>query len=290
MYCTIRPYIKGTNICFNALVYIRTKRLLNDTMTAIKNLVESSRFQNFIILVIILNGIILGLQTSRDFSDSTMALLSIADSVCLAIFIVELVMKLAVYRLPFFKEGWNIFDLVIILIALVPSSGGLSILRAFRILRVLRLITAVDSFRRVVEGMLLAIPGVGSVAGLLLLVFYIAGVLSTMLFGDDFPQWFGTLGESMYSLFQIMTLESWSMGIVRPVMEVQPYAWMFFIPFIMVTTFTVLNLFIGIVVDAMATVKEGEKALHEDHENIESLIIGLRSEIKELRSELRNSK
>lgn len=260
-------------------------------MTAIKNLVESSRFQNFIIFVIIFNGIILGLQTSRGFSDSFMALMSIADSICLAIFIIELVMKLAVYRLSFFKEGWNIFDFVIIVIALIPSSGGLSILRAFRILRVLRLVTAVDSFRRVVEGMLLAIPGVGSVAGLLLLVFYISGVLSTMLFGEDFPQWFGTLGESMYSLFQIMTLESWSMGIVRPVMEVQPYAWMFFIPFIMVTTFTVLNLFIGIVVDAMATVKEGEKeALHEDHENIETLIISLRSEIQELRSELRNSK
>ena len=176
-------------------------------------------------------------------------------------------------------------------VALIPSSGGLSILRAFRILRVLRLITAVDSFRRVVTGMLIAIPGVGSVAGLLLLVFYISGVLSTMLFGDDFPQWFGTLGKSMYSLFQVMTLESWSMGIVRPVMEVQPLAWVFFIPFIMVTTFTVLNLFIGIVVDAMATVKESEnEELHADHDSIESLISGLRKEIQALRAELKERK
>jgi voltage-gated sodium channel len=264
-------------------------------MTVIKNLVESSRFQNFIIFVIVLNGIILGLETSRDLSDGTMWLLHLADKICLTIFIVELTMKLAVYRFSFFKEGWNVFDLLIVVVTLIPSSGGLSILRAFRILRVLRLITAVDSFRRVVNGMLVAIPGVGSVAGLLLLVFYISGVLATMLFGEDFPQWFGTLGQSMYSLFQIMTLESWSMGIVRPVMEVQPYAWTFFIPFIMVTTFTVLNLFIGIVVDAMATVKEAEQEelreeLHGDHESIESLIEGLRGEIQALRVELKDSR
>jgi voltage-gated sodium channel len=135
--------------------------------------------------------------------------------------------------------------------------------------------------------MLLAIPGVGSVAGLLLLVFYISGVLSTMLFGDTFPQWFGSLGDSMYSLFQIMTLESWSMGIVRPIMEVHPYAWAFFIPFITVTTFTVLNLFIGIVVDAMATVKEAEaKELHEDHDDIEVLIMNLQKEVRALRDDL----
>ena len=264
-------------------------------MNAIKNLVESSRFQNFIIFIIVLNGIILGVQTSRDLSGTTIAILNMADMLCLGIFIVEILMKLSVYRLSFFKDGWNIFDLSIVVVALIPSSGGLSILRAFRILRVLRLITAVDSFRRVVTGMLIAIPGVGSVAGLLLLVFYISGVLSTMLFGEDFPQWFGTLGKSMYSLFQVMTLESWSMGIVRPVMEVQPYAWVFFIPFIMVTTFTVLNLFIGIVVDAMATVKEAEQEdmreeLHEDHENIETLIAALRTEIQDLRVELKENK
>ena len=218
-------------------------------------------------------------------------MLDLIDAICLAIFCVEILLKLAVHRLGFFKQGWNIFDLIIVLVALVPSSGGLSILRAFRILRVLRLITAIDSFRRVVAGMLLAIPGVGSVGGLLLLVFYISGVLSTSLFGDSFPQWFGSLGKSMYSLFQIMTLESWSMGIVRPVMEVQPYAWLFFIPFITITTFTVLNLFIGIVVDAMATVKESESKelkdeLHGEHMDIESRIEALHKEIVALRQDL----
>ena len=265
--------------------------LLFSFMSALKKIVESSKFQAFIIAVIILNGIVLGVQTSRTLSPTTVAILDYIDMACLLVFCIEILMKFAVYRLGFFKQGWNIFDLAIVVVALVPSSGGLSILRAFRILRVLRLVTAVDSFRRVVSGMLLAIPGVGSVAGLLLLVFYISGVLSTMLFGEDFPEWFGTLGKSMYSLFQIMTLESWSMGIVRPVMEVQPYAWLFFIPFITVTTFTVLNLFIGIVVDAMATVKESEaEELHQDHSDIESMIVSLHKEVKELRQELAQRK
>lgn len=259
-------------------------------MTALKSIVESSRFHNFIIGVIIVNGIILGIQTSRELSDSVIAILDWADLVCLMIFVVELTMRLAVYRWSFFKKGWNLFDFFIVVIALVPASGSMSILRAFRILRVLRLVTAIKSFRRVISGMLLAIPGVASVAGLLMLVFYIAGVLSTKLFGESFPQWFGGLGDSMYTLFQIMTLESWSMGIVRPVMEVHPYAWMFFIPFITLTTFTVLNLFIGIVVDAMATVKEAEKEeLHADHITIEEMIENLHGDVRTLREELRLS-
>lgn len=263
-------------------------------MNTVKNIVEARWFQNFIIAVIVLNGIVLGVQTSRTLDANSVLLLDWIDSICLVVFVIELVMKLLVYRLAFFKEGWNLFDFAIVGIALIPTSGGLSILRAFRILRVLRLVTAVASFRRVVSGMLLAIPGVGSVAGLLLLVFYIAGVLSTMLFGDTFPQWFGTLGGAMFSLFQIMTLESWSMGIVRPIMEVHEYAWAFFIPFITVTTFTVLNLFIGIVVDAMATVKESEKEalqeeLQEDHKDIESMIADLHAEVRSLREQLAGS-
>ena len=257
-------------------------------MNKLKQVIESQIFQSFIIFVIIVNGAVLGIQTSNSLSPAAIAWLDYIDMVCLGVFCVELLMKLTLYRLSFFKEGWNVFDFLIVVIALVPASGGLSILRAFRILRVLRLITAVSSFKRVVSGMLLAIPGVGSVGGLLLLVFYISGVLSTSLFGENFPQWFGDLGKSMYSLFQIMTLESWSMGIVRPVMEVQPYAWVFFIPFITVTTFTVLNLFIGIVVDAMATVKEAEakEAQVGEDADIESKIEALHEEVRALREAL----
>lgn len=252
----------------------------------IKSLVEAKIFQNFIIAIIVLNGVVLGFQTSKSLSPFVTSLLQLADSVCLFIFVVELALKFVVYRFSFFKSGWNIFDFLVVAISLIPATGGLSILRAFRILRVLRLVTAIDSFRRVVSGMLMALPGVGSVAGLLVLLFYIAGVISTMLFGENFPDWFGTLGKSMFSLFQIMTLESWSMGIVRPLMEVYPYAWAFFVPFIAVTTFTVLNLFIGIVVDAMATVKENDQA-DSGELSTHELILELKREVSELKSVMR---
>lgn len=253
---------------------------------SLKATVESRWFHNFIIAIIILNGVVLGLQTINDLSVSSMQLLDMIDSICLAIFVVELSLKLVVYRSTFFKQGWNVFDFLIIGISLIPATGQFSILRALRVLRVLRLITAVDSFRRVVSGMLLAIPGVGSVGALLLIFFYIGAVISTNLFGTSFPDWFGNLGRSMYSLFQIMTLESWSMGIVRPVMEEFPYAWSFFIPFIVVTTFTVLNLFIGIIVDAIATVTEQDKQDRQQQYSSKQDIDHIRQDIALLQKKL----
>ncbi len=204
-----------------------------------------------IVGVIVFNAIILGLETS----DSAMArageLILLLDRLCLTIFVVELAAKLFAQGARFFRGGWNIFDFIIIGIALLPSTGGLSVLRALRILRVLRVVSVLPSLRRVVEGFVTALPGMGSVFLLMGIVFYIGAVMATKLFGDSFPEWFGTLGASGYSLFQIMTLESWSMGIVRPVMEVYPQAWAFFIPFIMMTTFAVVNLLVGLIVNSM---------------------------------------
>ena len=256
------------------------------SLNFIKNTVESRWFQNFIITIILINGAVLGIQTIDGLTPSSMLILDTIDTICLAIFVVELTMKLVIYRFSFFKRGWNIFDFFIVGISLIPTSGQLSILRALRILRLLRLITTVDSIRRVVSGMLIAIPGVGSVGALLLIFFYIGAVISTTLFGDLFPQWFGNLGRSMYSLFQIMTLESWSMGIVRPVMEAFPYAWVFFIPFIMVTTFMVLNLFIGIIVDAIATVKEQDNVDRQHQFSSKQDIDQLRQDIAVLQNQL----
>ena len=163
-------------------------------------------------------------------------------------FVVELVVKLIAYRLRVFRDGWNIFDFIIVGVSLVPAAQGLSVLRSLRILRV---VSVAPRLRRVVEGFITALPGMASVFLLMGIIFYIGSVMATKLFGADFPEWFGTLGRSAYSLFQIMTLESWSMGIVRPVMELFPYAWMFFVPFIMVTTFAVVNLLVGLIVNSM---------------------------------------
>ena len=207
--------------------------------------------RNFIIGVILFNAVILGLETSENVMARVGWVIRLLDSVCLGIFVVEIVLKLVAHGHRYFRSGWNLFDFVIVGIALVPAAQSLSVLRALRILRVLRVISATPTLRRVVEGFVRALPGMGSVFLLMAIVFYIGSVISTKLFGDAFPDWFGDLGRSAYSLFQIMTLESWSMGIVRPVMEVFPYAWVFFVPFIMVTTFAVVNLLVGLIVNSM---------------------------------------
>ncbi len=250
----------------------------------LKKFIETKKFQNFILLIIIINGIILGIQTYQNLSPKFLTILDILDKTMLGIFVIELAMKLLVYRKSFFKHGWNNFDFIIILISLIPSSGGLSILRAFRIFRVLRLVTNIKSIKKVVSGMFLAIPGVSSVAGLLLIFFYIGAVISTSFFGEKFPEWFGNLQLSMFTLFQIMTLESWSMGIVRPVMEIYPYSWLFFVPFIASTTFTVLNLFIGIIVDAMSNIKDENLEMSKDKNKdyIKTQIEEIKEELKKI--------
>ena len=226
------------------------------------HLLESGFVPHLIVAVIVFNAIILGMETSDTIMAQAGGLILFLDRLCLGIFVIELAAKLFAYRGRFFRNGWNIFDFIIVGVSLIPGNGGLSVLRALRILRVLRVISVVPSLRRVVEGFVTALPGMGSVFLLMGIVFYIGAVMATKLFGADFPQWFGTLGRSGYSLFQIMTLESWSMGIVRPVMEVYPYAWAFFVPFIMVTTFAVVNLLVGLIVNSMqdAHAEEGNAA------------------------------
>ncbi len=212
---------------------------------------EGPRFNAFIITVIVLNAITLGLETSDWVMARAAEPLHFFDKAVLVVFVVEMLLKLFAFDLRYFKKGWNLFDFTIVVIALMPATGDLSVLRSLRVLRVLRLIAIVPSMRKVVQALLTAIPGVTSVIALMTLVYYVFAVMTTKLFGAIFPQWFGTIGESMYSLFQIMTLESWSMGIVRPVMEKFPWAWAVFVPFIMMTTFAVMNLFIAVIVNAM---------------------------------------
>lgn len=213
--------------------------------------IESSSVQKFIIGVILLNGLILGLETSDRLMTQIGGLLIFLDKLCLAVFILEIGIKMAAYRLSFWRSGWNWFDFLVVAIALAPGAGPWAVLRSLRILRVLRLLTVMPQLRKVVAAFVHAIPGLSGVIVVMLVFFYTMGVLATNLFGDAFPEWFGTLGASLFSLFQVMTLESWSMGIVRPVMEVFPWAWAFFVPFIVIATFTILNLFIGIIVSTM---------------------------------------
>lgn len=272
---------------------------METALERLKKLVTSPRTERFILALIIFNAITLGLETSPWIMARFGSVLLWLDKAVLAIFVVEVAARIAVHRTAFFKDPWSLFDFVVIAIALVPSAGAFSVLRALRILRVLRMITLVPSLRRVVGALISALPGMGSITLLLGLIFYVASVMATKLFGGDFPQWFGSIPSSAYSLFQIMTLESWSMGIVRPVMEVHPYAWLFFVPFILCTTFTMLNLFIGIVVNAMqseheeearaerqkleADLRQASEERQQVHAEEVADMAGLREEIIELR-------
>lgn len=257
-------------------------------MTALKSLIESRRFEAFITALIFINAVTLGLETSPTAVAAAGGLLTTIDRIILAVFVFELLARFAVYRLAFFRDPWRIFDLLVVGVALIPATGSLSVLRALRILRVLRLISIVPSLRRVVTGFITALPGMGSIILLLGLVFYVFAVMATKLYGQSFPDRFGDIGASLYTLFQVMTLEGWSDGVVRPVMEVYPTAWLFFIPFIVATSFTVLNLFIGVIVSAMEEEHEAEasaerEALQEDQDMILREIRALREEVKALR-------
>jgi voltage-gated sodium channel len=226
--------------------------------------VESPAIRNGIMVVILFNAVLLGMETSPAIMAEWGPLIRALDRACLAVFVIEITLKLVAFGARFFRSGWNLFDFLIVGVALLPGAQTFSVLRALRVLRLLRVISVAPRLRRVVEGFITALPGMGSVFLLMAIIFYIGAVMATKLFAASFPDWFGDLGRSAYSLFQIMTLESWSMGIVRPVMEIYPYAWAFFVPFIMVTTFAVVNLLVGLIVNSMQEAHGAEETERTD--------------------------
>lgn len=257
--------------------------------------IERPAVHNTLVALIVINAIILGMATSSTLMARWGSLLLALDGAILAVFVVEIALRIAAHRLAFFRDPWSVFDFLVVGIALLPATGPFAVLRALRVLRVLRLLTMVPSMRRVVAGLLAAIPGLTSVIAIIAIIFYVAAVIATQLFGARFPDWFGTLGESAYTLFQVMTLESWSMGIARPVIEAYPFAWIFFVLFIMISTFTMLNLFIAIIVNAMQSQQEAEAKHTEavvtaridaDTRELQSEIAALRAEINLLRRDL----
>jgi len=260
----------------------------------VRTLVDAPLFQRATIAVIVLNAIVLGLETWPQIVARIGTVLSLADRSMLAFFVVELLLRLFAYRGAFFRDPWSVFDFIIIGIAALPNSGAFSVLRALRVLRVLRLISAVPSMRRVIGALLAALPGMGSIAAMLALVLYVSAVMATSLFGGIAPEYFGNLGISLFTLFQTMTGEAWP-DIARAVMVQMPYAWIFFIVFILVSTFSVLNLFIAVVVNAMQeqVVDEmrAEEGLHAAEASSERAVLleelrAVRREVAELRQRL----
>ena len=269
----------------------------------IAEFIEGKRCVAFITVLILINAVTLGMETSESLLANYRSTLFWIDKIILIIFTVELTLKFYAYRLSFFRSGWNVFDFLIVSIAWMPASGPFAILRALRILRVLRLLSVVPQMRRVISAIGYAIPGMASVVGVLLILFYVSSVLATKLFGEypdaNMQEWFGSIGDSAYTLFQIMTLESWSMGIVRPTMEIFPWSWMFFVPFIIVTSFAVLNLFIGVIVDAMQNSQKDSRSedkseikrfTHEEIEQLTEKFESLHAEILDMKSLLKAKK
>jgi voltage-gated sodium channel len=237
----------------------------------IKNFLETTFFEKVILGVIILNAIVLGAETSPRLMAKHGDLLFALDRIFISIFVVELGLKLICYRLSFFRDPWKIFDLVVVGFALIPAAGSLSAMRAFRAFRLLRMISVLPQLKKVVTGLLNSIPSLGAVLSIMSIIFYVGAVVSTKLFGKAYPEWFGSIGSSAFSLFQVMTLESWSMGIARVVMQQYPYAWAFFIPFILLTTFTMLNLFVAVMVNSMQAESEANAQQRAEESHIERL-------------------
>ena len=237
-------------------------------MKKIKTLVESSWFQNAILIVIAINAVIMGLQTSASVNAVIGPVLVVLDYICLGIFILEILLKLMAYGFRFFTDGWNWFDLIIVVCSVFSGLAFLKVLRVFRIfrifrtfkalkgLRAMRMVSRLDKLRMIIGAIGKSIPGISWTAVLLLLIYYIFALIGTSLFGEAFPEWFGSIGKSLYTLFQVMTLESWSMGISRPVMEVFSWAWLYFVPFVLISSFVVMNVVVGIVVNSISEVQE----------------------------------
>jgi len=253
--------------------------------------VESNVFQRTLIGLILVNAVILGLETSPTVMGLWGPVLIGLDQAILSIFVVEIALRLVAHGPRFFRDPWSVFDFLVISISLVPAAGPFAVLRALRVLRVLRMLTLAPNMRRVVGGLLRAVPGLASVFAVMAIIFYVGAVIATKLFGGHFPDWFGSLGASGYTLFQVMTLESWSMGIARPVIEVFPFAWMFFLVFILISTFTMLNLFIAVIVNAMHSEELAEANVVSQHEqaaatSVKDELAAMRAELVRLRATL----
>lgn len=221
----------------------------------IATIVESNRFRFVITALILINAVIVGLETYPEVTAVYGDVLQIADRLVLYVFTLELALRLfaASPPLAFFRSGWNLFDLIIVALGYLPSSEFFTVARLFRIVRVLRAISVVPNLQRVVAALLMSLPSLGHIAALLGLLIYVYAAIGTSLFGESAPQYFGSLHQSVLTLFAVITLEGW-VGVMDEVMPHLPAAWIYFVTFILLGTFVALNFFVGVIVNNLQSV------------------------------------
>ncbi|MGJ9383332.1 voltage-gated sodium channel [Salipaludibacillus neizhouensis] len=244
-------------------------------------IVESTLFISIIITLIVINAIIVGLETYPTIYEEYSSWFWAADTVLLWIFTVEIALRLlaAPSLKQFFKNNWNWFDFLIVGAShLFIGAHFVTVLRVLRVLRVFRAISVIPSLRKLVDALLMTIPALGNILLLMGIIFYIFAVIGTMLFQQVAPEYFGSLQLSLLTLFQVVTLESWASQVMRPIFAELPWSWVYFVSFVLVGTFVVFNLFIGVIVNNVDKAENNEEETEDTHAEVKEL----RKEVKEL--------
>ncbi|WP_245807757.1 ion transporter [Halobacillus massiliensis] len=243
---------------------------------------EHALFSRFILAIIILNAIIIGVSTDPAIYENYHSTFIFLDILILSIFTVEIILKLIVYRSAFFKDGWNLFDFTIVFGSLILYNTHLvGVLRILRVLRVLRTISIVPSLKRLTTALFMAIPAIGSVTVLMGIIFYVYAVIGTNFYGELAPEYFGNLGLSTLTLFQVFTLESWASGVFRPIFSESAWSWLYFVSFIIISAFIILNLIVGEIVNNAQQISEHAEEETRDMKKIMNDLDELKRMVKE---------
>ncbi|AST98008.1 ion transporter [Shouchella clausii] len=249
--------------------------------------VNHKTFQATIIILILFNAILVGLETYPSIYETNRHFFHFMDRTLLWLFTIEIAMRFAAEGRSFFRKGWNWFDVVIVLAGHVFVGGHfVTVLRILRVLRVLRAVSVVPSLRRLVDALIMTIPSLANILILMGIFLYIFAVIGTMLFSELSPEYFGNLQRTILTLFQIVTLDSWSSGLMRPLMEFNQWVWVYFVSFVLVGTFIIFNLFIGVIVNNVekANKEETENAHSRELETIQRQLDELKEMLKKERS------
>jgi voltage-gated sodium channel len=231
-----------------------------------QQVIANRYFTRSVMFLILLNTALIGLETYPALYDTYKYWFHVIDQGVLWLFTLEIMIKLIAIRFSwrFFKDPWNVFDFVIVMLGhLINGSTFVTLLRIIRILRVFRTITVIPSLKKLTNALLLTLPSLGTIFLFTSLIFYVFAVMGTMLYREVSPEYFGSIELSLLTLFQVVTLEAWASDVMRPVMKLAPYAWVYFVSFVLLGTFVLLNLFVGVIVTNVDQANKEEQADQE---------------------------